>query len=139
MMPNKETMDLSTYSVALYGKTWYEMNWTAEPKNPYNEYRNPNEYNAQVEYYVSVEAKISMEWMYMMVELAIAPSYTSDLLNTHAKYIKEVYDTTTTFPEFFRKISTIIPIENRIHFFQHWLVSFINRYITFDNIWIVTL
>lgn len=139
MMPNDETMDLSAYSVALYGKTWYEMNWNAEPKNPYNECRNPSEYHAQVEYYASAEAKLSMEWVYMMVELAVAPSYTTDLSNTHATYIKEAYDVTTTFPEFFRKISTVIPIENRIHFFQYWLVNFINRYITFDSIWIVTL
>jgi len=139
MMPNKETMDLSAYSVALYGKTWYEMNWNAEPKNPYNECRNPSEYHAQVEYYVSKDTKLSMEWPDMYCSILMSSIYTNDMLSLHDRLFEEIFHSTSTIPEFFIKMSTIIPSDKRICFFQYWLASFINRYITFDNIWIVTL
>jgi hypothetical protein len=134
MMPNKETMDLSTYSVALYGKTWYEMNWNIVIDEGYREYR------SQVEHYASVETKVAMTWFDMMFQMYMGAPYTREILEQHRVFFEEAFHSTSTLPDFFIKISNVITPDKRIGFFQHWLYNFVHSYIKNDNnLWSITI
>jgi hypothetical protein len=134
MMPNKETMDLSTYSVALYGKTWYEMNWNIVIDEGYREYR------SQVEHYASVETKVAMTWFDMMFQMYMGAPYTREILEQHRVFFEEAFHSTSILPDFFIKISNAITPDKHIGFFQHWLYNFVHSYIKNDNNrWSITI
>ena len=134
MMPNKETMDLLLYSISLYGKTWYEINWNIVIDEGYREYR------SQVEHYASVETKAAMTWFDMMFQMYMGAPYTREILEQHRVFFEEAFHSTSTLPEFFIKISNTITPDNRIGFFQHWLYDFVHFYIKIDNRrWLITI
>lgn len=134
IMPNKESMDLLIYSVALYGKTWYEIHWNTITNEGYREYR------SQVEHYASVETKAAMTWFDMMFQMYMGAPYTREILEQYHVFFEEAFHSTSTLPEFFIKISNVISPDKRIRFFQHWLYDFIHSYIKFDNRrWLITI
>ena len=50
-----------------------------------------------------------------------------------------MYDTSDTFPIFFKKISKDILEENKCKFFKDWLESFVSEYIHIQREWLIPL
>ncbi len=125
-------LDLLTYSIALYKKTWYE--------EKLNAYILPNEkhitYRKQVDIYASEETKNAMKFddFFTYVAKGTNPFAEEVLTNNYEKY-KKIYETSDTFPIFFQEISKTITRENKCNFFNRWLMNFISSYVNIERTW----
>lgn len=123
-----ESLDLITYSIALYGKTWYEQKMGAyiENKQKYVMYR------ARVERYMSKETKASLSWIDMLGKMTPKPKnmYMDEMLQEHAAKWEELFNTSETLPVFFIELSKHIPRAKKCAFFKGWLEVMINSYVS---------
>jgi hypothetical protein len=126
-----DTLDLLTYSIALYKKTWYEERLDAYtlPKENYELYRK------QVENYSSKEFKESYSFDEFVHIVRTNNSFALETIENNFDPYKEIYEKASTFPDFFREISKTIPKKNKCRFFKDWLYSFISSNITIDRTW----
>jgi len=130
---SNETLDLLTYSIALYGKTWYELHFNAiiSDKNLYNTYL------SQVETYKSNATKSEILWDRFFLQYVTLP-YAKDIITANEEYYKNMYDTSLNFPEFFRKVKDGIG-ENKCKFFKGWLQEFISSHININRRWTIPI
>jgi hypothetical protein len=132
---NQDQLDLLTYSIALYKKTWYE--------ERLNAYMLPNEnyinYRRQVEIYASKETKNNMPFD-LFLEIHLRNEYSKDIIYNNYDLYENLYKISETFPEFFQKISRTIQRENKCKFFKGWLEKFIANYVSLgDRVWYFNL
>lgn len=129
------TLDLLTYSVALYGKTWYEdkLNAYLSPKHKHDRYR------SQVDRYMTPETKQKHTWIEMYIRLTRGNIYTKQIMEQHHELFKNTFEESSTLPEFFRKISRVVPRESKCRFFKDWLEDFIKQYVTIEREWTIDL
>ena len=130
-----ETLDLLTYSIALYGKTWYEQKKNAhlEPVEKHMRYRQ------QVEEYMSVDKKTNMTWDEMHHLMQIGTNYTKDMLEHHDAEYKSMFNGSPTLPDFFKTLSKTIPRKDKCKFFKKWLENFIMAHVMIERIWYIDL
>lgn len=127
-----DILDLLTYSIALYKKTWYE-----ERLDAYNlPKENHKRYRKQVEEYASKESKKQMtfEDLYDFIMKHNAP-YASNIITNNYDTYKTIYEKSETFPDFFQTINKMIPREEKCKFFKNWLELFIHSKIQIDRAW----
>ena len=126
-----ETLDLLTYSIALYGKTWYEdkINAYIKPKEKYSEYRK------QVEIYASKERKKQLNFIDIYKMIQNERELTNSIFDKNYKEFEEIFNHASTLPEFFRGISKKIDRSQKCRFFKDWLEQFINSQINIDRTW----
>uniref|UniRef100_A0A6C0IIX9 Uncharacterized protein n=1 Tax=viral metagenome TaxID=1070528 RepID=A0A6C0IIX9_9ZZZZ len=126
-----DTIDLVIYSIMLYKQTWYEKRMKAYriPKEEYNEYRE------QVELYASKKTKESVSWMEMQYNMIMSSYYTNSILHTYMKFFEETFHNTATFPDFFYRIGTVIPLNEQSAFYRRWVDEIVRIYITDDRSW----
>lgn len=121
----KDTLDLPTYYIALYGKTWYEHNFQARLVLKHDEYR------AKVNTYMTPEFKDTISWDtmkgYMLLD---KESAVYSILMSNEHIIKEMYSKAPTLPSFFTTLKSTISKQYLCQFFKNWLKSFI-----YDNVW----
>jgi len=118
-----ETLDLLTYSVALYGQTWYEKTYKAvfEPKDLFKKYRKT------VEEYISPEYKMKIPFDALLKYLVTYPNeYARTLFYSNLDKYKDMYNSSNTFPNFFRSLANEIPKKDKCKLFKSWLEGFIN-------------
>lgn len=128
----RETLDLPTYYIALYGKTWYESNFNAyiNQKDKYEKYRE------DVTLYCSEDLKKSIAFS----ELALLPTIhtnayaESKFHENYAEYEKQ-YINAKTLPDFFKQINKNLSRKERCKFFKAWLEQFIESKITICRDW----
>jgi hypothetical protein len=128
-----ERLDLLTYSVALYGKTWYEIKCKAYPKNPTSR----NRYSAQIADYVSESFKSKFEadkFLYENITLT-SNAYAQGFLRANYEPIKTSFNSAKTFPVFFRSLRDMIPPDKKCKFFIGWLKPFIEEHVRIDRSW----
>ena len=127
---SNETLDLLTYSIALYDKTWYELNFNAfiADKNLYTKYL------SQIDTYKSNATKSEISWDRFFLQYVTLP-YAKDIITANEEYYKNMYNTSSNFPEFFRKVKD--GIENKCKFFKGWLQEFISSYININRRWTI--
>lgn len=128
-----ERLDLLTYSVALYGKTWYEIKCKAYPKNPASR----NKYKTQMANYISPGFKSKFEAdKFLLENITLKPNtYAQIFLQTKYEEIKASFQKANTFPEFFKSLRDMIPQDKKCRFFDRWLKSFIEEYVKIDRTW----
>jgi len=126
-----DTVDLLTYSIALYGKTWYESTWNATQKpSHYIQYRK------EVDHYTQKETKDSYTWdIFTAKFLDSATPYAHSMFSTQNDVYRKLYESSDTFPEFFRKLAKTIDRDKKCMFFKHWLELFIYSQIHIDREW----
>jgi len=131
-----DTVDLLTYSIAHYGKTWYEQH--------YNAYLIPAEkmkvYKEQIATYTSPEFKSKYDWNTFLNTYA----YTSTDFAFHR--IQENYDTweplytqSKTFPDFFMKLRPLILKQDKCMFYKSWLETFIKSVVSIHREWVIDI
>jgi hypothetical protein len=118
----KDTFDLLTYSIALYGATWYELKRNA--------YILDNEdwtfYKNKIAHYISKKYKSSIPEDVFMRNIRLSSNiFAQDFLSSHYEEISNLYKNTQTFPDFFQGLRNMIPFSDRCAFFKGWLSSFI--------------
>ena len=117
-----ETLDLLTYSIALYGKTWYEKTYKAvfEPKDLFIQYRNT------IKEYMSSEYKIKSPFETVLKYLVTYPNeYAKNLIYSDMDKYKNMYTSSDTFPVFFRSLVNNVPKKDKCKLFKSWLEAFI--------------
>lgn len=126
-----DTLDLLTYSIALYKKTWYEERTNAYilPKEKHEEYRR------QVEEYASRDTKDKFTFYHIYSIIAEGNTLTANIIDTNKEMYKEMYEESETLPEFFKKLSKTIKREEKCRFFKGWLEEFIHNKITVTREW----
>jgi len=131
----KDTLDLLTYSVALYGKTWYEkkLNAYITPLSKYEEYRK------QVDAYMSEETKLHTDYSDIYGFVSTASTFTIDIFNENEKVFKKLFNDSKTLPEFFRAISTKVNRTEKCRFFKYWLERIIQQYVKIERTWVFDL
>jgi hypothetical protein len=133
---SNETLDLLTYSIALYGKTWYERVYNAKLSND-DDYK---EYRKQVDKYISEEFKNSISWeKFLLIHFNTASHFGHNFMKENIDQIKEVYENSKIFPDFFTKIRDIVGTEDKCKFFKSWLQQFINSIIKINRRWIIII
>jgi hypothetical protein len=130
-----EILDLLSYSIALYGKTWYEKTANAYilPKEKYEKYRN------QVKIYMDTKTKddISFELFYNTV--MFKNHYTRNIITDNYDSYKDIYEKSSTFPDFFIEINKLVKREDKCNFFKSWLYDFIASQIIIEREWYIDL
>jgi hypothetical protein len=130
-----ETLDLLTYSIALYGKTWYEQKMGAyiENKQKYTMYQ------ARVERYMSKETKASLSWSDIYNKMKSKEgTYMSEMLQKNYAEWEELFNKSETLPMFFIELSKYIPRAKKCIFFKGWLEAMITSYISpIERSWMI--
>lgn len=119
-----ETLDLLTYSIALYGKTWYEKTYNAEfnPSTAFLRYRN------KVNTYMSPEYKSKLSFDKLLKYLVIySNEYARNHIYSNFDTYKTMYESSDTLPIFFRKLSNTVPKSDKCKLFKSWLEAFIRE------------
>jgi hypothetical protein len=128
---SEDTLDLLSYSIALYKKSWYEekLNAYLLPKEKHDNYR------TQVEIYASKDTKqnISFNEFYHII-LSNKP-YPTNIISDNLEKYKEMYESSETLPEFFIELSKSLRREQKCKFFKDWLFNFISSKIQIERMW----
>jgi hypothetical protein len=131
---HNETLDLLTYSIALYGKTWYEKTFNAyfEPKEKYEKYL------FEVGKYISKDFKDSYVFEDFLKQLVSYPNeFAMTSIFSDLDSYKSLFESSETFPIFFSKLSKSMKREDKCRFFKHWLENFIHKLIpSYDRVWL---
>jgi hypothetical protein len=130
-----DTLDLLSYSIALYGQTWYEKNANAYflPKEKYELYRK------QVNIYIDKKTKEDINFEYLYNIVLDKNHYAKDIIYEEYDTYKAIFYESETFPEFFIKINKLIKYENKCKFFRNWLYDFIASQIMIEREWYIDL
>jgi hypothetical protein len=126
MMPCglNDTLDMITYSIALYKKTWYEKEFNAYfiPRDKFISYK------CKIETYATPKTKAKLSWFdfYTYVIGNYNPFALAIFKQKYDEY-EAMYDSSKTFPDFFIALSRTIPRADKCKFFKDWLELFITR------------
>ena len=128
-----DTLDMLTYSIALYGKTWYEIKVHAYLSDPIKQ----TKYDEEVAKYMSPKFKKSFDADAFLIEKMKLSSnlYIQNELKTRYDEIKSLFTQSETFPQFFKSLRDSIPEKQKCKFFKDWLQSFISENITIHRTW----
>jgi len=126
-----ETLDLLTYSIALYTKTWYEERTNAYilPKEKHDKYRQ------EVEEYASKNTKDKFTFYHIYSMIAEGNTLAENIIDANKKTYEKMYEKSETLPEFFQKLTKTIKREEKCRFFKGWLEEFIHSKITVSREW----
>lgn len=130
-----DILDLLSYSIALYGQTWYEKNANAyiKPNEKYELYRN------QVKKYMDKKTKTDMDFEYFYNIILNKNMYAKELVNENYENYENIFKESETFPDFFSKINKLIKKEEKCRFFKSWLYDFIESQILIERTWYIDL
>jgi hypothetical protein len=130
-----DILDLLSYSIALYGQTWYEKNANAyiKPNEKYELYRN------QVKNYMDKKTKTDMNFEYFYNIILNKNMYAKELVNENYEIYENMFKESQSFPDFFSKINKLIKKEEKCRFFKSWLYDFIASHVMVERTWYIDL
>lgn len=127
-----DTLDLLTYSIALYGKTWYEDTLGAyiTPIEKYNTYRE------KIAEYMSPTTKSNTSFQDILDFMTIHNNrFAENYMQTNMKKYVEMYNNSETLPDFFKLLNKCVPRKDKCAFFKTWLEEFIKTKIPIHREW----
>lgn len=116
---NSKTIDLAYSEYLLHGKTWYMRNFDAVFKNPANAILFETE---SKKFQSMMKNTITWEMMYVIM------NYTDILPPLQ---LKEYFDTSDTWQQFFRKIRDVIGAGEFCEFLVPWFKQFLTTFLNF--------
>jgi hypothetical protein len=129
-----DTLDMLTYSIALYGKTWYELKAGAYPD--YGQ----GSYNEDIRRYVSPEFKSSLGFEHILYFLRMSRNeYATNIIEKSLSKYESMYNSFKTFPEFFQALNKLVSKQEKCNFFKDWMESFIRKYVRYIRDWIIDI
>ena len=133
---DNDTNDLLTYSIALYGKTWYEMKYNAymEPPGLFSIYR------SEVAKYCSKETKSNITWdVFMNKYILLGLPFIIEKIGNNYDHYQTMFNSSDTFPDFFVKLNKEVEKKDKCIFFKFWLEQFIASQIRIHREWFINL
>jgi hypothetical protein len=131
-----DTLDLLTYNIALYGKTWYELKAgaTLESQTYQNQYEN------EIKHYLSLVPHIDMPFVQFIENIARRNDYATSKLFPELASIEETYNTSSSFPEFFQYLNKhYVTKQDKCKFYKDWLEEFINSKVHVRRSWKINI
>lgn len=129
-----DSLDLLSYYIALYGKTWYEDKYKAYSKDNYSLYKE------QIKNYVSKEFKSKISWdLFYAKYILLGNNFTKNIINNNIEVCKNMYEKSNTFPDFFKSINKKVERKYKCYFFKFWLEQLINDNIKISREWYIPL
>jgi hypothetical protein len=126
------TLDLLSYSIAKYGKTWYEMKFNAYSKNNMA-------YMSDINKYMSKDTKRANTFESILDYIIPNNDYALKFIYTDIDNFRALYHNSETLPQFFTSLTNHIPKEDRCRFFKSWLELFINHHVKYDREWFIDI
>lgn len=130
-----DTLDLLTYNMALYGKTWYEMRMGAhiEPL------KKQNKYEQEISYYMSPEAKQDISWDKLWKIIITKNDFaTKTILGDEAKF-KHIFDSSKSLPKCMRRMKDLIEPIDKCKFFKGWVEEFMRSFVYIERDWVIDI
>lgn len=129
-----DTLDLLTYSIALYGKTWYEMK--ADAYLPSEKQRKL--YKENIESFSDPDTKSKIPFSEILGHM-LSSTFVRDYISGDIDTYESLYSQTNTLPEFFLALSKKIPKELKCKFFKGWLEYFIGLHVFIGRDWLIDI
>jgi hypothetical protein len=130
-----DKLDLLYYSVALYGKSWYEKNFDAYfiPRDKFIDYK------CKSKELQTLKKKQSIP--FDTIEKLIidkGSDYAYNMLRLHNNDFRNMYEQSDTIPEFFLKLSKFIPKNDKCLMFKEWIKHFVIKHVgEIDRKWVI--
>jgi hypothetical protein len=129
-----DTLDLLTYSIALYGKTWYEIK--AGARLPSDTQRDLYEKN--IKKFIDPETKSNIPFSEMLSHM-LSTSTGREFIGNNIPTYETMYEQSKTLPEFFTTLSKKIPKHMKCKFFKGWLEYFIGLHVFIGRDWLINI
>lgn len=130
-----DTLDLLSYNIALYGKTWYEMKFGAHIKTALRQ----SAYQKGVRNYMSKEAKSCCNWDTFYASIVKANKFTKDVIVANEALYETIFKTSPTWPQCITLMRDEIKKEDRCKFFKGWLETLVFSYVPNERQWIIDI
>ncbi len=130
-----DTLDLLSYDIALYGKTWYEMHTGAYLPSPSKQQR----YEKEISVYMSAETKKSVPFSDIMRYIIKHNDYAYNQMKSKLKEYEDIYNDAITFSDFFRILKKNVKKHDLCRFFKEWLELFVQNWIRIERDWIIPI
>jgi hypothetical protein len=125
-------LDLITYSIALYGKTWYESNFNAIqlPTNC--------EYDIAIKNYIKPSTKASYPF-FELARFAMQNMIAHNYFTEHYDELEAEYNSSSTISEFLIALSKKVGKEDKCVFFNVWISNFIKSFVPINRDWYIPI
>lgn len=127
---DKYTLDLLTYSIAYYGKTWYELKANAYLESEKDQAR----YNQEISNYMASVPKDILPFE-RFVDKIRKNDFAFETIYPRLSELQTIYDTASSFPEVFQYLNSFVGKEDKCKFYKAWLEQFIGSMITIKRDW----
>ena len=131
----KDTLDLLSYNVAVYGQTWYELHGGAHLLS----HTKQQLYEREIVKYMNTETKLSRRFSDLVRLINKQNDYAFQHLNTNLQKYEEMYNNASTFSEFFRKLKNTVHKLDLCRFFKSWLEIFIQDFVHIERDWVIPI
>jgi hypothetical protein len=129
-----DTLDLLTYSIAIHGKTWYELKSGAYlPTVQQNEL-----YKNTVSKFTDPKTKLNIPFNEILSHM-VSTGFTREYIGDDIQMYEYLYNSANTLPEFFSMLSKKIPKTLRCKFFKGWLEYFVGLHVFIGRDWLIDI
>lgn len=132
---NGETLDLLTYNIAIYGKTWYEMVLGAYISNSSSK----TKYEEGIKQFESEKAKANYTWEKLYVHIARNNVYAAEKIQSKLESFKKIFEESKNWSMCFEQMKKEVPKEDKCKFFKTWLEKFVYSYVPEYRDWTVNI
>jgi hypothetical protein len=129
-----DTLDLLTYSIALHGKTWYELKAGAHLPSD----NKSKLYEESIKTFTDPVTKSNISFSEMLTHM-ISTSTGRDVVGNDIETYESMYKEANTLPEFFTTLSKKIPKELKCKFFKGWLEYFVELHVFVGRDWLIDI
>lgn len=126
--PEGDILDLFTYNIALYGKTWYEMHFGAKQRS--------EAYDKALAEYLKEQPTDFEGWL---SEIEMQNTFAFDWIEDRYEEIRNLYVGSRTYPDFYEKLSKMMEFTEKCRFFKTWLVEFMMKRVPDHRSWYIPL
>lgn len=129
-----DTLDLLTYSIALYGKSWYEQKAGTYLSIP----KIQTQYEKDIQHYMNPLTKTNTPFNDVFGKI-LSNTYAREFVGNDIPLYESLYNQSSTFSEFFQKLSKRVPVKDKCTFFKGWLESFLGERVHVGRNWLIDL
>lgn len=130
-----DTLDLLSYNIAIYGKTWYEMILGAYIKDS----REYARYKEGIAAYTSILAKQSKSWESFYADIVKTNIYACEKISMNESLFKRIFEESRTWPECIEAMKNHVSKEEKCKFFKSWLERLIYLYVPEKRDWMIDI
>jgi hypothetical protein len=130
------TLDLLTYNIALYGKTWYELKAGATLESQIHQ----AQYEDEIKKYQRLTPHTDMPFDTFIVNITRKNDYAISKLYPALTSLKEKYNDSKSYPDFFKYLNeTYVTKQDTCKFYKDWLEEFIDSKVVVRRSWKINI